>query len=61
MTLKRSPGDIHHFHVDHNAPCLRPQIFHNHCLGFLLGRLLYQGETGNNGNFWGKQGASCSN
>ena len=25
------------------------QILHNHCLGFLLGQLLYPGEIGNNG------------
>ena len=44
---------IHHFHIDHyNVPCLPappPQILHNHCIGFLLGQLLYPGETGNNG------------
>ena len=32
---------IHHFHIDHNAPCLTPKI---------LGRLLYPGEIGNTGN-----------
>jgi len=36
--------DIHHFHIDHNAPCLRPKTLQNHCLRFLLGRLLYPGE-----------------
>ena len=39
---------IHHFHIDHyNVPCLPtppPKILHNHCLGFLLGQLLYPGE-----------------
>ena len=28
---------IHHFHTDHNAPCLPPKILHNHCFQFLLG------------------------
>ena len=32
-------GSIHHFHIDHNVPCLPPNILHNHCLRFLLGRL----------------------
>ena len=46
---------IHHFHKGHyNAHCLPThpppsQILHNHCLGFLLGPLLYPGEIGNNG------------
>ena len=47
---------IHHFHIDHyNVPCLptppppKKKILHNHCLGFLLGQLLYPGEIGNNG------------
>ena len=33
---------IHHFPIDHNAPCLPPKILHNHCnydLRFLVGRL----------------------
>ena len=30
---------IHHFHIDHNTPCLSPKTLHNHCLGFLLGWL----------------------
>ena len=31
--LPRPPKflDIHHFHQDHNAPCLNPRILHNHC------------------------------
>ena len=31
--LPRPPKflDIHHFHQDHNAPCLTPRILHNHC------------------------------
>ena len=28
---------IHHFHLDHNIPCLLPEILHNHCFQFLLG------------------------
>ena len=35
-------------HIDHNTPCLVPQILHNLCLRFLLGRLLYLEETENN-------------
>ena len=30
---------IHHFHIDHNAPCLPPKLLHNYCLRFLFGRL----------------------
>ena len=45
---------IHHFHVDHNAPCLPPpppqKILLNHCPRFLLGRLYWSpGEIWNNG------------
>ena len=36
--------DIHHFHIDHNVPCLLPKTLRNHCLRFLLGQLLYPGE-----------------
>ena len=32
-------GSIHHFHIDHNAPCLPPKILHNHCLSFFLEQL----------------------
>ena len=32
---------VHRFHIDHNRPCLVPQILHNLCLRFILGRLLY--------------------
>ena len=28
---------IHHFHKDHNVPCLSPKTLHNRFLGFLLG------------------------
>ena len=27
---------IHHFHIDHNAPCLPPRLLHNHCFQFPL-------------------------
>ena len=36
--------DIHHFHIDHNVPCLPPKTLHNHCLRIPLGRLSYPGE-----------------
>ena len=28
----RVDTSIHHFHIDHNAPCLPPKILHNYCL-----------------------------
>ena len=28
---------IHHFHIDHNAPCVTPQNLHDYCLWFLPG------------------------
>ena len=40
---------IHHFHIDHNTPCLLRKIMHNRCLLVLLGQLCYPGEIGNNG------------
>ena len=55
----------HCFHIDHNATCLPPppsppppppkKRMHNRCLQFLLGRLCYPGEIGNNSyaKFWG--------
>ena len=27
---------IHHFRIDHNAPCLSPKSLHNHCFQLLL-------------------------
>ena len=27
---------VHYFHIDHNAPCLPPQILHNHCFQFFF-------------------------
>lgn len=48
---------IHHFRTDRddNTPCLPLKILHNRCPRFLLGRLLYPGETGNNycAKLWG--------
>ena len=29
---------IHHFHIDHNTPCLPPKILRNHCFQFFQGR-----------------------
>ena len=34
--MKTEKSRIHHFHIDHNAPCLLPQILHIHCFQFLL-------------------------
>ena len=43
------------FTLDCNALCLPPKILHNLFIRFLLGRLLFPGEIGNNGygKFWG--------
>ena len=45
---------IHHFHTDHNAPCLPPKILHNHCCQFLLGITVVPREIEDNGyaKFW---------
>ena len=51
-------------HIDHNAPCLHPQIFHNHCFQFLLGITVVPREIEGKGyaKFWGgKQSALQSN
>ena len=40
---------IHHFHIDHNAPCLPPRILHNHCFQFLLGITVVPREIQDNG------------
>ena len=40
---------IHHFHIDHNAPCLSPKILHNHCSQFLLGITVVPREIQDNG------------
>ena len=53
---------IHHFHVDHNAPC-SPKILLNHCFQFLLGIMVIPREIEDNGyaKFWGvKLGALWS-
>ena len=36
--------------MDHDAPCLPRKTLHSHCLRFLLERLQYPGEIGNNGD-----------
>ena len=63
MPVVSCSSDIHHFHIDHNAPCLPPNILHNYCLGFLLGRMQYPEEIENKGHaifffffFWGGGG-----
>ena len=50
---------IHHFHIDHNAPCLPPKILHNNCFQSLLGITVVPGEIQDNGyaNFGGQ--TSC--
>ena len=40
---------IHHFHIDHNAPCLPPKILHNHCFQSLLGITVITREIQDNG------------
>ena len=40
---------IHHFHIDHNAPCLLPRLLHNHCFQFLLGITVVPREIEDNG------------
>ena len=40
---------IHHFHIDHNAPCLAPKILYNHCFQFLLGITVIPREIQDNG------------
>ena len=47
---------IHHFHIDHDAPCLPPpppyhptQILHNHCFQFLRGITVVPREIQDNG------------
>ena len=41
-------GEIHHFHISHNAPYLPPQILHNLCFLFLLGIIAVPREIENN-------------
>ena len=40
---------IHHFHIDHNGPCLPPKILRSHCFQFLLGITVIPRETKDNG------------
>ena len=47
---------IHHFYIDHNAPCLPfppppppPRLFHIHCFQFLLGITVIPREIEDNG------------
>ena len=40
---------IRYFHIDYNAPCLPPQILHNHCFQFLLGNTVVPREIEDNG------------
>ena len=46
---------IRYFHIDHNEPCLPPNILHNHCFQFLLGYTVVPREIQDNGYaiFWG--------
>ena len=46
---------IHHFNIDHNAPCLPLKILHNHCFQFLLGFTVIPREIEDNGyaKLWG--------
>ena len=37
------------FHIDHNAPSLRPKILHNCCFQFLLGITVVRREIKDNG------------
>ena len=39
---------MHHLHIDQNAPCLHPQILHNHWFQFLLGNAVTLGEIEDN-------------
>ena len=46
---------IHHYHIDHNAPCLPPKILHNDCFQSLLGITVVPREIEDNGyaKCWG--------
>ena len=43
--LYKTQLGIHHFHKDHNAPCLPSKILHNRYLRFLFRRLWHPGKT----------------
>ena len=55
MASVRNPPTLHILtftiftQLENNAPFLSLKILHNHCLEFLLERMLYPGEDGNNG------------
>ena len=46
---------IHHFHIDHNAPCLPSKILHNYCFQYLLGITVVPRKIKDSGyaKFWG--------
>ena len=44
IAMKFEKPRIHHFHIDHNAPCLLPKILHIHCFQFLLGNTVVPRE-----------------
>ena len=51
---------VHHFHIDHNVPCLPPKILYSHCFQFFPG--FYSHSTSNQRQwfckiFGGKRGA----
>ena len=43
---------FHHFHIDHNKPCLPPQILHNNCFQFLLVMQDFGGKQGALWSMW---------
>ena len=46
---KFPPSTIHHFHIDHNAPCLHRRVLHNHCFQYLLGITVVPGQIEDEG------------
>ena len=46
---KFPPFTIHHFHIDHNAPCLPRGVLHNHCFQYLLGITVVPGQIEDEG------------
>ena len=57
---------IHHFHVDHNGPCLPPRTLHKYCFQFLLGITVIPREIKGNGyakfggRGWGRGGGGLT-
>ena len=53
--MKIEKSGIHHFHIDHNAPCLLPKILHIRCFQFLLGITVVPREIHDNSyaKLWG--------